>query len=107
MRPILRTSGFIAAVGDAVDGPNVGPVPPTLSDRLDLPVRLLLGLVTGVALCFVWDYLDDSIRGRDEMESLGIRCWPKCREEGASNTNFEQTGGEQLHGSVGLSTYPA
>jgi capsular polysaccharide biosynthesis protein len=55
------------------DGPRVGPVPTPLSERLDLPVRLLLALLAGALLCFVWDYLDDSIRGRHELEALGIR----------------------------------
>jgi capsular polysaccharide biosynthesis protein len=54
------------------DGPGVSPVPPSLTQRLDLPVRLLLALVAGVALCFLLDYLDDSIRGRQELEGMGI-----------------------------------
>jgi capsular polysaccharide biosynthesis protein len=54
------------------DGPGVSPVPPSLTQRLDLPVRLLLALVAGVALCFLLDYLDDSVRGRQELESMGI-----------------------------------
>jgi capsular polysaccharide biosynthesis protein len=55
------------------DGPRVGLVPPSLSQRLDLPVRLLLALLAGIALCFVLDYLDDSIRGRQELEAMGIK----------------------------------
>jgi len=54
------------------DGPSVSPVPPSLSQRLDLPVRLILALVAGVALCFFLDYLDDSVRGREELEAMGI-----------------------------------
>jgi capsular polysaccharide biosynthesis protein len=54
------------------DGPDVSPVPPSLTQRLDLPVRLLLALVAGVALAFLLDYLDNSVRGREELESLGI-----------------------------------
>jgi capsular polysaccharide biosynthesis protein len=55
------------------DGPRVDPVLPGLSQQLDLPVRLLLALVAGVALCFLLDYLDDSVRGRLELEAMGIR----------------------------------
>lgn len=55
------------------DGPSVSPVPPGLTQRLDVPVRLILALVAGVALCFFLDYLDDSVRGRDELEGMGIR----------------------------------
>ena len=55
------------------DGPSVSPVPPSLTERLDLPVRLLLALLAGVAMCFLLNYLDDSIRGREELEDMGIR----------------------------------
>jgi capsular polysaccharide biosynthesis protein len=54
------------------DGPGVSPVPRSLTQRLDLPVRLILALVAGVALCFLLDYLDDSIRGREELEAMDI-----------------------------------
>jgi capsular polysaccharide biosynthesis protein len=55
------------------DGPGVSLVPLSLSQRLDLSVRLLLALVAGVALCFFLDYLDDSVRGPEELEGMGIR----------------------------------
>ncbi len=53
------------------------PVPPTpnslsLTQRLDLPVRLLLALGAGLALTFLLDYLDDSVRGKAELEAMGI-----------------------------------
>jgi capsular polysaccharide biosynthesis protein len=54
------------------DGPSVSPVPPSLTDRLDLPVRLFLALLAGGALCFLLNYLDGSIRGREELEDMGI-----------------------------------
>ena len=54
------------------DGPRVGAVPAALSQRLDLPVRLLLAVLAGVALCFLLDYLDESIRGRAELEAMGV-----------------------------------
>jgi capsular polysaccharide biosynthesis protein len=55
------------------DGPGVSPIPPSLTQRLDLPVRLLLALAAGVALCFLLDYMDDSVRGRQELEGMGIQ----------------------------------
>jgi capsular polysaccharide biosynthesis protein len=55
------------------DGPSVSPVPPSLTQRLDVPVRLLLALLAGIALCFLLHYLDDSVGGREELEGLGIR----------------------------------
>lgn len=55
-----------------IDGPSVSPLPPSLTQRLDLPLRLILALVAGAALAFLLDYLDDSVRGREELEGLGI-----------------------------------
>jgi hypothetical protein len=44
----------------------------SLRQRLDLPVRLILALGAGVALTFLLDYLDDSVRGKAELEAMGI-----------------------------------
>ena len=55
-----------------VDRGAIVPVSPGLRERLDLPLRLLLGLVGGLALVFLLDYLDDSVRGRADLEALGI-----------------------------------
>ena len=54
------------------DGPNVGPVPVGLSHRLDLPVRLLLAVIAGIAVCFIWYYVDPFVRDRAEIEALGV-----------------------------------
>jgi capsular polysaccharide biosynthesis protein len=55
-----------------IDGPGIGQIGRSLKGKLDLPIRLFVALVAGVALAFLWDYLDDTIRDRDEVESLGI-----------------------------------
>jgi capsular polysaccharide biosynthesis protein len=55
-----------------IDKPVVTPVAQGLRERLDLPLRLTLALVAGVALTFLLDYLDDSVRGRAELEAMGI-----------------------------------
>ena len=55
-----------------IDGPGIGQVGRSLKDKLDLPIRLLVALVAGVALTFLWDYLDDSVRDRVEVEELGV-----------------------------------
>jgi len=44
----------------------------SLWQRLDLPIRLILALSAGVALTFLLDYLDDSVRGKAELEAMGI-----------------------------------
>jgi capsular polysaccharide biosynthesis protein len=64
------------STGDAVisliDPPVVRPVAPSLRQRLDLPLRLLLGLAAGIGLVFLLDYLDDSIRHQADLEALGV-----------------------------------
>lgn len=47
-------------------------VGPGLRQRLDLPLRLLLALAAGIALAFLVDYLDDRVRGREDVEQLGL-----------------------------------
>ncbi|RPI49385.1 MAG: hypothetical protein EHM56_12445 [Chloroflexi bacterium] len=62
----------VGAQAVLIDGPGIGEVGQGLRDRLDLPIRLLIALVAGVALAFLWDYLDDSVRSRAEVEALGV-----------------------------------
>ena len=70
---------FVGAVGNAepvlrlIDPPTVVPVGPSLRQRLDLPIRVILAVVTGVAGAFLLDYLDTSIRGHQEVEAMGIQ----------------------------------
>jgi capsular polysaccharide biosynthesis protein len=44
----------------------------SLRQQLDLPVRLMLALGAGIALAFLLDYLDDRVRGKTELEAMGI-----------------------------------
>jgi capsular polysaccharide biosynthesis protein len=55
-----------------IDGPGIGQVGRSLKEKLDLPLRLFVALVAGVALAFLWDYLDDTVRERAEVEALGV-----------------------------------
>ena len=55
-----------------IDGPGIGQAGRSLTDKLDLPLRLLLAFVVGVALTFLWDYLDDTVRDRAEVEALDV-----------------------------------
>jgi capsular polysaccharide biosynthesis protein len=54
-----------------IDGPGIGQAGRSLRQKLDLPIRLFVALVAGVALAFLWEALDDTIRNRKDMESLG------------------------------------
>lgn len=56
-----------------IDGPDVGLVPPSLRERLDLPIRLVLALAAGLMLAFLIDYLDDTVRDARELEAMGLR----------------------------------
>lgn len=55
-----------------IDPPVVVPVGRGLRDRLEIPIRLGLALLAGVAGAFLLDYLDRSVRAPDELEAMGI-----------------------------------
>ena len=56
----------------ALDGVVVAPAPPSLRNRLDVPIRLGLGLALGVVLaCLAW-YFDPRIRDRADAEAAGL-----------------------------------
>jgi capsular polysaccharide biosynthesis protein len=61
----------VSAKAILIDGPGIGQVGRSLKDTLDLPIRLFVALVAGVALVFLWDYLDDTVRDRAEAEAWG------------------------------------
>jgi capsular polysaccharide biosynthesis protein len=61
----------VSAKAILIDGPGIGQVGRSLKDTLDLPIRLFVALVAGVALAFLWDYLDDTVRDRAEAEAWG------------------------------------
>ena len=55
-----------------IDPPMVTALAPSLRQRLDLPLRLILGLAASIGLTFLLDYLDDSVRHRGDLEALGV-----------------------------------
>jgi len=66
----LGTPGGLIQVIDPPSAPAPNPTP--LTQRLNIPVRLLLALGAGLALTFLLDYLDDTVRDRAELEGMGI-----------------------------------
>jgi capsular polysaccharide biosynthesis protein len=54
------------------DGPRVAPAGPGLRERLDLPLRVLLGLLAGLGLAFLIDYLDTTVYKAEQVEALGL-----------------------------------
>jgi len=76
---LVEDSGdFVGPLGDArpvlrlIDPPVVFPVGRSLKQKLDIPLRLGLAFLAGVALTFLLDYLDTSLRDRAEVEALGL-----------------------------------
>lgn len=61
-RPVLRL----------IDPPVVVLAGRSLRDKLDIPIRMGLALIAGVAGAFLLDYLDTTVRDSAELEELGI-----------------------------------
>lgn len=55
-----------------IDSPSVVPLGISLKDRLEIPIRVLLGLLAGVGIAFLLHYLDDNVHDPAELEALGI-----------------------------------
>lgn len=64
--------GTEAAVASLIDPPQISPIGASLRQRLELPLRLLLAVAAGIGLAFLLDYLDDTIRHRDDLAALGV-----------------------------------
>ncbi len=65
--------GSSAASLTIVDRPVVSRVGTSLREQLDIPIRIALALLAGLALAFILDYLDTSVRDAREVEALGLR----------------------------------
>ena len=65
---------FTSAEADIrlIDAPSISRVGQPARQQLDIPLRVLLALAAGVALAFLLDYLDDSVRDRGDLERLGL-----------------------------------
>ncbi|MBI5649509.1 MAG: hypothetical protein HZC40_03545 [Chloroflexi bacterium] len=66
----LGATGAMIAV---IDKPAVSRVGISLREQLDIPIRVALALLAGIALAFILDYLDTSIRDARDAEALGLR----------------------------------
>jgi capsular polysaccharide biosynthesis protein len=55
-----------------LDQPVVNQIPAGIRGQLDLPLRILLALGAGVGLALLIEYLDPTIRERDELAKLGL-----------------------------------
>ncbi len=66
----LGAAGASVAV---IDKPVAYLVGASLREQLDIPIRMLLALLAGIALAFILDYLDTSVRDARDAEGLGLR----------------------------------
>ncbi len=68
----LPQLGGETAVIIQLDQPVINQIPPAIRSQLDLPVRILLALAVGVGLALLVEYLDPTIRDRDEVQRIGL-----------------------------------
>lgn len=55
-----------------IDPPSLAPVTASLRSRMELPIRLILALLAGIALAFFLEYVDDSVRGAQDVEAAEV-----------------------------------
>lgn len=55
-----------------LDQPRIAPAPLPLTNRFEPLLRLAAALAVGIALAVLIDYLDPTLRARDELERVGI-----------------------------------
>jgi capsular polysaccharide biosynthesis protein len=68
----LPQLGDEPAVVTVLDDAIVNQLPPGLRSRLDLLLRVGLAVAAGLALAFTVDYLDPTLRAREDVEALGM-----------------------------------
>jgi capsular polysaccharide biosynthesis protein len=68
----LPQLGGETAVLVLLDEPVVTPLPRSLSSLLDIPLRIAIGIAAGLGLALLVEYLDPTIRSRQEAEELGF-----------------------------------
>lgn len=68
----LPQLGGETAVLVLLDEPVVTPLPRSLSSLVDIPLRIALGIAAGLGLALLVEYLDPTIRSREEAEAMGF-----------------------------------
>ncbi|MEZ4590346.1 MAG: hypothetical protein R3D55_04290 [Chloroflexota bacterium] len=68
----LPQLGGETAVLTLLDEPIVTPLPRSLGSLLDIPLRLAIGLAAGLGLALLVEYVDPTIRSREEAETIGF-----------------------------------
>ncbi|MDT8305263.1 MAG: hypothetical protein RRC07_04955 [Anaerolineae bacterium] len=68
----LPQLGGQAAEVIVLDDAIVNQLPPGLGSRLNLLLRVGLAIAAGLGLAFFVDYIDPTVRARDDVEALGL-----------------------------------
>jgi capsular polysaccharide biosynthesis protein len=68
----LPQLGGETAVLFLLDEPVVTPLPRSLSSLLNIPLRVAIGLAAGLGVALLVEYLDPTIRSREEAEAMGF-----------------------------------
>ncbi len=55
-----------------LDSPVITAAPPPIANRFAPFIRLGLGLLGGIALAFLWEYLDPFVYRREQVEAIGL-----------------------------------
>jgi capsular polysaccharide biosynthesis protein len=55
-----------------LDVPVISAAPPPITNRLAPVFKIIVGLVAGVGLAFLAEYLDPTLRRREQVEALGL-----------------------------------
>lgn len=55
-----------------LDEPHITSAPPSLPNRFAPLIRLAIGVMAGVVLAFIADYLDTTVRETNELKRLGL-----------------------------------
>ena len=56
-----------------LDTPTITAAPPPISNRLAPVIKIGVGLLAGLALAFLAEYLDPTVRRRQQVEALGLQ----------------------------------
>ncbi|GAB4264439.1 MAG: hypothetical protein Kow0080_03510 [Candidatus Promineifilaceae bacterium] len=68
----LPQLGGETAVIVPLDDPVINPISAGLRSQLDLPLRAAIALAAGFGLALLAEYLDPTIRDREDVQSLGL-----------------------------------
>jgi capsular polysaccharide biosynthesis protein len=68
----LPQLGGETAVLILLDEPVVTPLPRSLGSLLDIPLRVAISIAAGLGLALLVEYLDPTIRNREEAETMGF-----------------------------------